>query len=157
MSATEEIRQSIQERLGAIEAEVASLNDALKRLEADGDPPQPARNGRASAKSAAARRPPTERTRPRRPPTPVTAESVTEQLSQANGISAGELADRLGADRIRVLAQLKELEARGDVRRTGERRATRWYVITDEDRIRERAAELERRSRRSAGAASGRR
>jgi hypothetical protein len=150
MSATEEIRQLIEGRLRAIEAEVGSLNDTLKRLDATGEPSPTRSNGRARAK-----RPPNPapaRSGSRRPPAPVTAESLERVLNEANGISAGELAERIGTDRIRVLARLKQLEARGDVRRTGERRATRWYVVTDEDRIRERAAELERRSRRSASA-----
>jgi hypothetical protein len=44
---------------------------------------------------------------------------------------------------------LKELEARSEVRRSGQRRGVRWHAITDEDRIRERAAELERLRRRT--------
>jgi hypothetical protein len=53
-----------------------------------------------------------------------------------------------GADRDQVLALLRDLEKRDRVRRTGQRRATRWHAITDEDRIRGRAAELARRSKR---------
>jgi hypothetical protein len=41
-----------------------------------------------------------------------------------------------------VLLLLRELEQARRVRRTGQRRATRWHAITDEDRIRERAAEV---------------
>jgi len=78
----------------------------------------------------------------------VTSVTLEQLLSASDGVSASQLAEQLSADRSRVLARLKELEAQGNVRRTGERRATRWYAITDEDRIRERAAELERRSRR---------
>jgi hypothetical protein len=47
-----------------------------------------------------------------------------------------------------VLALLRELEQAQRIRRTGQRRATRWHAITDEDRIRERAAELATRSPR---------
>jgi hypothetical protein len=47
-----------------------------------------------------------------------------------------------------VLALLKEQESAGQVRRSGTRAATRWHVITDEDRIAIRAAELETTSRR---------
>jgi hypothetical protein len=42
---------------------------------------------------------------------------------------------------------LRELEQAQRVRRTGQRRATRWHAVTDEDRTRERAAELASRSR----------
>jgi hypothetical protein len=41
-----------------------------------------------------------------------------------------------------VLVLLRELEAAGRVRRSGQRRGTRWHAITDEERIAERAAEL---------------
>jgi hypothetical protein len=47
-----------------------------------------------------------------------------------------------------VLGVLRELEAAGRARRTGQRRGTRWHAVTDEDRIRARAAELERQSKR---------
>jgi hypothetical protein len=49
-----------------------------------------------------------------------------------------------------VLTLLRELETAGRIRRTGQRRGTRWHAITDEDRIRDRAAELARRRRKSA-------
>ena len=39
---------------------------------------------------------------------------------------------------------LHELEAAGQVRRSGARRSTVWQLITDEERIAQRAAELER-------------
>jgi sugar-specific transcriptional regulator TrmB len=54
------------------------------------------------------------------------------------------IAERSGVSYSRVLALLRELEASGTVRRTGSRRSTRWLLITDEDRIAQRAAELER-------------
>jgi len=48
--------------------------------------------------------------------------------------------------RDRVLTALRELEAAGRVRRSGQRRSTRWHAITDEERIQKRAAELAGRS-----------
>jgi len=50
-----------------------------------------------------------------------------------------ETAEQLLANRDQVLL-LRELSQR--VRRTGQRRATRWHAITDEDRIHDRAAVL---------------
>lgn len=156
MSATEEVRQFIQDRLAAIEAEVVSLNDALARLDANGSTATPHRGPRPPAGQPARRRPRagsrrTARPRPgsRESPGPVSAEALELILRERDGagISAAELAERLGAERTSVLARLKALEVEGNVRRTGERRTTRWFAITDEDRIRERAAELERRRR----------
>jgi tRNA(Ser,Leu) C12 N-acetylase TAN1 len=57
------------------------------------------------------------------------------------------LAERTNGDRDQVLTLLRELEAAGRIRRSGQRRGTRWHAITDEDRIRERAAELASRSK----------
>ena len=60
------------------------------------------------------------------------------------GLSANAIAKQAGAGYARTLKLLHELEAAGQVRRSGARRSTVWQLITDEDRIAERAAELER-------------
>jgi hypothetical protein len=151
MSATEEIRKSIESRLRAIETEVVSLNAALSRLRARDGAPQAAANGnrrqKASSTAIGRRRNTTQRS------TTTASPAVLEQLLGAVGASStAELAKYADADRVQVLAQLKQLEAEGRIRRTGQRRAVRWHAITDEDRIRERAAELERRSRKQASA-----
>jgi len=80
----------------------------------------------------------------------VAADRLESLLSGAGGLTTSELAARANANRDRVLAILRELETAGRVLRTGERRATRWHVITDEDRIRVRAAELEATRKRRA-------
>jgi len=61
-------------------------------------------------------------------------------------LSATAIAEQTGAGYNPTLTLLRELEAAGQVRRSGSRRTTVWRLITDEDRIAERAAELERRS-----------
>ena len=71
-------------------------------------------------------------------------------LSRTGGLSTAQLAAQANADRDQIVGVLRELETAGRVRRTGQRRATRWHVITDEDRIRERVAELEATRKRSA-------
>jgi ribosomal protein S25 len=73
------------------------------------------------------------------------AEQLERLLADAtSGLSAGAIAERAGAGYSRVLALLRQLEASGTVRRTGNRRSTLWLLITDEDRIAQRTAELER-------------
>jgi hypothetical protein len=75
----------------------------------------------------------------------LTAEQLERLLAEVtSGLSAGAIAERAGVSYSRVLARLRELEAAGRVRRTGIRRSTLWLVITDEERIAQRAAELER-------------
>ena len=59
-------------------------------------------------------------------------------------MSANAVAQRAGVGYARTLKLLHELEAAGQVRRSGARRSTVWQLITDEDRIAHRAAELER-------------
>jgi hypothetical protein len=68
-------------------------------------------------------------------------------LSGTDGVATATLAQQADAPADAVLAGLKALEAAGRVRRTGQRRGTRWHLITDEDRVRERAAELEAQRR----------
>jgi DNA-binding IclR family transcriptional regulator len=70
-------------------------------------------------------------------------------LSENGGLTTSALAEKTGGNRDHVLRLLRELETAGRIRRTGQRRATRWHTITDEDRIRERAAELEATRKRS--------
>jgi hypothetical protein len=76
--------------------------------------------------------------------------TLEQLLSETGGLTTSALADRANGDRDQVLRLLRELEAAGRIRRTGQRRATRWHAITDDDRIRERAAELAARRKRSA-------
>jgi hypothetical protein len=83
------------------------------------------------------------RARPRS--TSVSAAAVEQLLSgRDTGLSARAIAERATADYAATLALLLELEAAGQVRREGSRRTTAWRLITDEDRIAQRAAELER-------------
>lgn len=73
--------------------------------------------------------------------------------AEADGLSAAAIAARSNADRAQVLDLLRELERAGAVRRTGSGRATVWQLITDEERIAARVAELERLSAGSRGRA----
>jgi hypothetical protein len=63
-----------------------------------------------------------------------------------DGLSASTIQERSRASYGQVLALLRELEAGGQVQRTGTRRTTLWRLITDEERIAKRAAELERQN-----------
>jgi hypothetical protein len=63
-------------------------------------------------------------------------------LADSEGLSTRELATHSGGSSAQILRLLKEQEAAGDVRRSGTGAATRWHLVTDEDRIAARAAEL---------------
>ena len=76
----------------------------------------------------------------------VGAETLERVLATtSSGLSANVIAEQAGAGYTAILKLLHELEAAGEVRRSGSRRSTAWRLVTDEERIAERAAELERR------------
>ena len=75
----------------------------------------------------------------------VQAESLERLLADTPaGLSANAIAKQASAGYSRTLKLLHELEGAGRVRRSGSRRSSVWQLITDEDRIAQRAAELER-------------
>lgn len=108
----------------------------------------PARPAAATADTSASR-PAKRRRQPRssRSVEVLMADRLETMLSEApDGLSAVTIATRADAGYDQVLALLKQLERDGRLRRTGARRTSRWRLITDEERIAERAAELARLS-----------
>jgi hypothetical protein len=59
------------------------------------------------------------------------------------GLSAVAIAKAANARASQVRELLDDRQAAGQVRRVGTGRGTRWRLITDEDRVAERAAELQ--------------
>jgi hypothetical protein len=149
---TTELAKSIQDRLDLLYGEIAVLQSAREQLHANGAAPTP-----TSRASSAKDEPKPPRRRRRAAPKPTTevvpAAKLEAMLVDHDGASTAALATLASARPEQVLTLLRELEAAGRARRTGQRRGTRWHAITDEDRIRERAAELERQSRRTSTAA----
>lgn len=157
MTAPEEISRFIQSQLKAIDGEIAALQKTLKTLDQNGDAPRPRRRS-ATATDAATPTPSNPDRRRRRPRSKRTTEVVPagkleQLLSESDGLTTAALANQANGSPDQVRTLLRELEAAGQVRRTGVRRGVRWHAITDEDRIAARAAELAARSR-SAGAVS---
>jgi hypothetical protein len=168
----QELVKSLDGRLAEARKEIVSLEAALVSLSGQ---PRAARTSRAtksktsSPKAAAVptRRPPssngsasepqaqnptqarTQRAKSVKRPEVVPAWKLEELLGASDGLTTGTLAEQASGGRDQVLALLREMEAAGRVRRTGERRGTRWHLITDEDRVAARAAELESQSKRT--------
>ena len=140
MPSLEQLIQSINGRIDHLNSEITSLEGARSALTANGATPTAASTAEASPKPKQHR----QRTRARKR---LTAETAEQLLANSDGLTTAALAERAGADRDQMLVLLRELEQARRVRRMGQRRATRWHAITDEDRIRERAAELASRSR----------
>jgi hypothetical protein len=150
MKTTQQIVDSIDNRLRELNREIETLDAARTAL---GSQPESRPSPRPRVAASSQTRKPTRR-RPRRKTVRssdiVPAGRLEVLLSENGGLTTTALAERTNGDRDQVLTLLRELEAAGKIRRTGQRRGTRWHAITDEDRIRERAAELARRRRRTA-------
>jgi len=133
MTFIEQLHESIERRLQELRAEITKIEDARRALT----------NG--SAKPAATQPRPAEvkpRRRRQRVQVLTTEHLQTILTGSADGLSTAAIAQQGHAEPAQVLALLRQLETAGEVRRSGERRGTRWHLITDEDRITERAAEL---------------
>ena len=139
MPTIEQLVQSIDRRVHELSRELASLEDARAALIANGSAPTPSRKPRAK---------PAARRKPARTTKVLTAQTAERMLAESDGLTTAVLATKAGAGRDQVLALLRDLEKANRVRRSGQRRSTRWHAIADEDRMRGRAAELARRSRR---------
>lgn len=136
-----DIITNIDQRLVQTRAEVARLEGARQAL-IDGAPPvAPPKRRRASHSTPAA-----SRRRPRYEA--VSADELTVLLDGSEGMSTSELATASDGKRDQILARLRELENADQIRRTGVRRATRWHLITDEERIAARAAQIAAQRRR---------
>jgi CRP-like cAMP-binding protein len=142
MRTTEAIVDSIENRLRELNQEIESLTAARTVLDGrDARPAAPAPPVRRKSTARRARR-------ATRTVEVVPAGRLEALLSENGGLTTSALAEQTNGDRDQVLTLLRELEAAGRIRRSGQRRSTRWHAITDDDRIRERAAELASRSRR---------
>ena len=177
MKSTQDIVDSIDTRLRELSDEINTLNAARSALDASERQPstQPPRrtstrsiratgdNPAAPSNNDAARttsqesttRPPKRTSKAARRTTTrasrTTSADHLESLLSGNGdLTTAELAERASANRNQVLNLLRDLERAGRVRRTGQRRSTRWHAITDEDRLHQRIAELEASRRRPA-------
>ena len=84
----------------------------------------------------------------------VPLEKLLKVVGENPGLSTTALATRTGGRQSALLELLKESEQKGEVRREGQRRATSWYRVTDEDRIAVRAAEIAAQSTSANGGAA---
>jgi hypothetical protein len=145
-----DIVTNIDQRIAAAQAELTHLTHARSALLSAPSAPSAA----APPKPRRARRPATRpKTAAKRAPKPayevVPVGKLTALLTESQGLSTREISRATNGDPKQVLTLLKDQETAGQFRRTGTRAATRWHVITDEDRIAARAAELTARSRQT--------
>jgi FaeA-like protein len=164
MPSLDEIRVSIETRIKELRSEMSSLQAARAALHDSGAPGD--RSARVSHGNASPRQPRTPATRASRPsaarpqgrsrrpssterkPSVPVAGRLESLLGQSDGgLSASAIAEQVGARDAQVRQLLQELSAGGRVRRTGIGRGTRWLLVTDDDRVAQRAAELAKLAR----------
>jgi hypothetical protein len=136
-----DIVTSIDQRLTAAKAQIAQLESARRAL-INGDAPAVTPKPRRVARKT------TPRKTVRHDNDVVPAGKLTALLDGSAGMSTSELAKASDGRPDQILALLRELEKTDQIRRTGQRRGTRWHLTTDEDRIAARAAEIAGQSRR---------
>jgi hypothetical protein len=163
---TTDIVTGIDERLAEAKAEIAQLEGARQALSNGAAPSAKPTPRRTPPKTVPPKTVPTETVPPKTAPRRTAARKTTARkaarrghevvpagkltalLDGSTGMSTPELAKATNGKPDQILALLRELEKADQIRRTGERRATRWHLITDEDRIAARAAEIAAQSRR---------
>jgi hypothetical protein len=127
-----------------MEAQIRAAEDDIKHLRAaidaidgfDGDEPavpKPARRARAAPRTKAS---------PVVVPVVVPVGKLLDLLKGSEGLTTRQLAKQTRGDSSAILALLKEQEAEENVRRSGNRASTRWHLVTDEDKVAARAAEV---------------
>ena len=143
MASVDQIIQSIEGRLQELRAEIWKFEDAKRALTNGSAKPAP----KGDSNGAQSKVPSRQRRKPKRSTQVMLAGQLEPILGESSdGLSTSAIAEQGNADPAQVLTLLRELEKSGQVRRTGERRRTRWHLVTDEDRIAERAADLAIRS-----------
>ena len=147
MTFIEQLHQSIETRLQELRAEISKIEEARNALNNGTSKPPGTKTNGSSRRPATARA--KSKLRRRRQKAQVLGADQLERIlaESSDGLSTSAIAEQGGADPAQVLTLLRELEKAGEVRRTGARRGTRWHLITDEDRVAQRAAELASRSK----------
>jgi hypothetical protein len=147
MEITQVIAQ-LKAQLAETEANAQRLRTAIEALEgsvesSDVQPPRRrAARGRAARRSAS-----NGRTAGKVALTP----DVVVGLVTAEGVPAREIRSQVTGSDNQVLKVLKDLESAGKIKRTGQRRATKWHRVTDSARAAARPAAARSAKRRAAG------
>jgi hypothetical protein len=131
--------------------QAASAEPAAAAPSAAAAEPAAAKPAAAVAKPAAVAAKPRRATRVQKKTAAVVVplEKLLKVVGENPGTTTTALVNQTGGDRSALLELLKESEQKGEVRREGDRRTTSWHLITDEDRIAVRAAELAAQSKRA--------
>jgi hypothetical protein len=139
-----EIKQVIEQlrtQLTETEADAQRLRTAIEALEGSVESSAAPARGRPSPRSRATR----QRTSNGRTANGQTANgrsagkvaltpAVVVSLVTPEGVPARDIRSRVNGSDNQVLKVLKDLESEGKIKRTGQRRATKWHRVTDNGR-----------------------
>lgn len=167
MSNLQEITDAIDDRLAELQEQIASLEAARRALtgiresRSNGGPEStPAATTRTRAHAHQSGTTTSRRPAPKARPAKSSPRTRRRELEPGqiegllrdseDGLSLVALARRAGVSEAQVGERLRTLERSGGARRSGPRRTSLWRLLSDEERIAERAAELARASRKSA-------
>ena len=142
MEITQVIEQ-LQVQLTETEADAQRLRTAIAALEGSVETtPAPSR-ARRSSRGRATR----QRTSNGRTGKVALTPEVVVKLVTPEGVAAREIRSAVNGSDNQVLKVLKDLESEGKVKRTGQRRATKWHLVTANGRSAARAAKPTRKAR----------
>lgn len=143
MDITQVIEQ-LKAQLAETEANAQRLRTAIEALEGSvATSPAPARGRRSPRGRATRQRTTNGRSAGKVALTP----DVVVSLVTPEGVPAREIRAKVNGSDNQVLKVLKDLESEGKVKRTGQRRATKWHRVTENGRSAARAAKPTRRAR----------
>jgi predicted Rossmann fold nucleotide-binding protein DprA/Smf involved in DNA uptake len=111
----------IRDTITQLTAERDRIDKAIDALQAIDGPPAPA--------AQRSNREPARPRRPRRTTAEVLSQDTVLKLITPEGVPARTLRSRLRATDTQVLRSLKSLESAGKVKRSGQRRSTRWHSV----------------------------
>jgi hypothetical protein len=143
MEITQVIAQ-LRAQLAETEADAQRLRTAIEALEGTVESsPAPTRARRNTRLRATRARTSNGRTAGKVALTP----DVVVNLVTPEGVPARDIRSKVNGSDNQVLKVLKDLEAEGKIKRTGQRRATKWHLVTENGQSASSAAKPTRRAR----------
>jgi hypothetical protein len=130
MEITQVIDQ-LRAQLTETEANAQRLRTAIEALEGSVESTDVAPRGRRSARGRATR----QRTSNGRAGKVALTPDVVVKLVTPEGVPAREIRSQVNGSDNQVLKVLKDLESEGKIKRTGQRRATKWHRVTGSDQV----------------------
>jgi hypothetical protein len=145
MEITQVIEQ-LRTQLAETEADAQRLRTAVEALEGSVEStPAPARARRSTRGRATRSRTSNGRSAGKVALTP----DVVVKLVTPEGVPARDIRSQVNGSDNQVLKVLKDLESEGKIKRTGQRRATKWHLVTTNGASATRAAKPARRTRQA--------